>query len=1128
MNKLFKILTVAVAVLMLSSIVLAKAPDNKAFNSLKKTTAVDLEVVDGNRIYNFMNNRGAWCTHNNPNGYGMQWPGESHISANYASGVWLGGKVDGEIRTACAEFTYEFQPGNIGRDGLPTTPDDNFHQIVKINKGDLLDEGFSNPDYDVWVNDYASLGAPIQRDENGNPIESSTGKYIPDMIGDQMLWCVYNDAAQAPHSALFSTAPIGLEVQQTVWVFNRPDAFGDMMFMKFLLVNKGQAALEDAFIGLWFDIDLGDSNDDLVFCDTTLSLGAFWNDGDDTDYGATPPACGADFFQGPIVASPGDTAYVSGKAFPDYKNLGMYSFSKYIRGGSPAVSDPETALEAYNFMTGLDGLGNEVIDKSTGLPTRYANISDPETGEGWVDGVDEQSADRRMLMNAGPFVMDVWVDTNGDGLAQVGEPGVQEVVAVYMITQGTGAKNSATRLKQVDELAQLAYNLNFALPETPPNPQVEVHSLDKELILTWSGEVESYSALDRVDVDGDGNPTYYTFQGYNIYQANTPVVGPSTNMVKLATYDVADGVGDITDFVFSEEFGENVEATVQRASDAGIQRMYQVTSDALNGGVALSNWNSYWFIVTAYGYNELGIPKILESPFTTIECIPMPAAGGAQANAENGQLIAEFSADTVFNATHTATGSASDGEMKVVVVDPTQVTGKDYQVTFENDPDLGLVFNIDRMDNGTPTRVLEKQTNQTGDDGYTVVDGLMIKSIGPPNTFSSFQVVANASGPLSLLESCGAAWYDFPAPLGSDENGRPSGNQQVGDGLWLIQQNTADDNYAFEDFIGRVSGYTGGALVPDHGMAHVVPYDYEIRFTAEGSKALFDWYGDAGGAAVHPVPFELWNIGIGTPDDPSDDYKIMPWISDGDANFQFNLLDDDHHVSGGDDDPYTDGIYWVVPLDNEPGTSGYDRLVAAVEADPATAGNDYLWAYYLPGAPWNSVAGLMRMVFVNWNGGSVADGVYNQDMPEEGTVFRILTTKPNSPSDMFTFSTSGFEPTSGTALAQSAAQKVNIYPNPYFGQNPAETTPLDRFVTITHLPEDEDVKIRIFTISGSLVKTIEKLAVDGKRTAQWDLRNDFNVPVASGMYLIHIDMGDLGEKVLKAAVFLPEERLDKF
>jgi hypothetical protein len=50
----------------------------------------------------------------------------------------------------------------------------------------------------------------------------------------------------------------------------------------------------------------------------------------------------------------------------------------------------------------------------------------------------------------------------------------------------------------------------------------------------------------------------------------------------------------------------------------------------------------------------------------------------------------------------------------------------------------------------------------------------------------------------------------------------------------------------------------------------------------------------------------------------------------------------------------------------------------------------------------------------------------------------------------------------------------------------------------------------------------------GTQTALWDLRNDDSVPVASGMYLVHVDMGSLGQKVLKAAIFVPEERLDKF
>jgi hypothetical protein len=646
----------------------------KKGRALAKPTVVDAETVDGNRIFNYLNNRGAWCFHNNPVGFGMQWPGQSGHSIDFASGIWVGGLVNSEIRTACAEFTYEFQPGNIKPDGTPDDPTSSRHQVLKINKGDLLDEGFSNSDYVAWVTDLYQLGAPIERDAAGNPILSATGKYIPDMIGDQMLWMVYNDGNPGDH-ALFGTPPIGLEVQNTIWVFNRPDAFGDMMFLKFLIVNKGQNDVEGTYVGLWFDIDLGDSNDDLVMCDTTLSLGAFWNDGDDTDY-QPPPSIGADFFQGPIVPSPGDTANVSGRKIPDFKNLGMASFAKYIRGGPPDTQDPELASEAYNFMLGLNGLGVEIIDPTTSQPTKFVNVSDPETGTGWVDGIELEPADRRMLMNTGPFTLVRWVDTDGDGLAEAGEPGVQEVVAAVIIAQGTNAKNSVTRLKQVDELAQLAYDLNFALPPSPSVPNVTVQSLDREILLTWDDAVESYEALDQVDVDEDGNPTTYTFQGYNIYQVDAPTVAPGVTVLKLATYDVADGVGDIKDFAFSEEFGEVVEATVQRAPDTGVQRYYRVTSNALQGGNPLSNWNDYWFVVTAYGYNPNGIPRILESPLTTITAQAKPPAGGLKSNSQYDQMIAAIGPDTTFNATHTSTGSLSDGQLEVTVIDPSQVTGR--------------------------------------------------------------------------------------------------------------------------------------------------------------------------------------------------------------------------------------------------------------------------------------------------------------------------------------------------------------------------------------------------------------------------------------------------------------------
>ena len=78
--------------------------------------------------------------------------------------------------------------------------------------------------------------------------------------------------------------------------------------------------------------------------------------------------------------------------------------------------------------------------------------------------------------------------------------------------------------------------------------------------------------------------------------------------------------------------------------------------------------------------------------------------------------------------------------------------------------------------------------------------------------------------------------------------------------------------------------------------------------------------------------------------------------------------------------------------------------------------------------------------------------------------------------------------------------------------------------------------IRVFTISGDLINRIEKTITaenSADRRAQWNLRNAFDIPVASGMYVAHITLEDangnsLGERVMKLAVFMPEERLDVY
>ncbi|MCK7524126.1 MAG: hypothetical protein MZV64_44100 [Ignavibacteriales bacterium] len=62
-----------------------------------------------------------------------------------------------------------------------------------------------------------------------------------------------------------------------------------------------------------------------------------------------------------------------------------------------------------------------------------------------------------------------------------------------------------------------------------------------------------------------------------------------------------------------------------------------------------------------------------------------------------------------------------------------------------------------------------------------------------------------------------------------------------------------------------------------------------------------------------PVPFELWNIGVKTPNDPSDDYRMVPWVVENDDDLTFNLGALDHTASSAANDPYTDWIYWARP-----------------------------------------------------------------------------------------------------------------------------------------------------------------------------------------------------------------------
>jgi hypothetical protein len=94
---------------------------------------------------------------------------------------------------------------------------------------------------------------------------------------------------------------------------------------------------------------------------------------------------------------------------------------------------------------------------------------------------------------------------------------------------------------------------------------------------------------------------------------------------------------------------------------------------------------------------------------------------------------------------------------------------------------------------------------------------------------------------------------------------------------------------------------------------------------------------------------------------------------------------------------------------------------------------------------------------------------------------------------------------------KEALAMINVVPNPYYAFSEYERTRIETKVKITNLPER--CTVSIYTVSGKLVRSFKK---DSPVTSlDWDLTNAKAIPVAGGVYLIHVEVPGVGERVIK-------------
>ncbi len=1139
-------------------LIAAPPQQGKISNSGNSLTVDNTTLIDVNRILMFVTNHGNFGRDLGGTfgyDYGTWYPYSGNIddyynhtifgnfSPNYASGLWVGGtdSITGNTLVTIAEYSDEYVPGPMS--GGTFIPDNVNFRNFKLYKDSL----YSNPNQDYLdYMEYAvpDQGAPVWTLEasdywNDQMVDATVDTTVtpadttfdtlliwvdpvtsdssvigklgdPQLFGDQFIWSVYNDADASQHTNM-STAPLGIEVKQAVFGWKSDDPLGDIVVIRYSIYNKGNRTIENTNFSVWCDPDLGQATDDFVGCDTLTGLGFVWND-NPTDQSYTNqavPSMGFDFLQGPLVAktsSDQPDGKMWGKTYTDSTNLGMESFNKYTNG-----TDPVGEVQAYNYMLGLTRDGAAYV--YNGQELKYVLSGDPVSGQG---DIDVASADRRWMQSTGPLTF-----RPGDST---------EIYVAMVLGQAVNNKVSISLMRFHDRFAQLTYDNDWRRIAPPAAPILNSFQDENSVTIAWN---------DTSEVD----PGSYPFEGYLIYQGETKT-GP---WHKITAFDIDNTIEDVFDETFNPSAASFEYVKVKDGDNFGIKRSITITDDIINGG-HLNNLTEYHFKVEAYAVNNdapVGFRTTTSS--ATISLTPQMTVQ---------DITYEYDAEETVEVTHSE--GVSDGIITVTVINPDSLTGHTYQVVFVdtlgivvdttvpdpiNDPGVFVIDSINiawhLIDVTAGDTVLAWQTNQDGSEDYPIVNGFQIKVSGPALGFKSFQCVANAGGVIDPPESAGAPWYGYPVPTGVDPDGYVTDGQQVGEGAWLFATgdnggtNGGGNRGSYAAFLSRTFRDD-----PDR-IARLGIYDWEMRFTGSNDNP-----GVNGGYVIEAfttgmaywAPFELWRTGVGTPDDPSDDLRLIPWdIGDGGDSLYYmsnwgtdSIVVDssvsppdttffgnngyEHSISGGDNDPYTDWVYWKIPVDGNgdpyvSGSAGYQVFEDAAIADPTMAA----WEY-------NELAVMDRTVLVNWNGG--VQPPFNQALPEQGTVFRFLTGKPNAPTDVFSFTTSA--PGQLVNKNESMLDAITTVPNPFYLFNDYSKSPGVYVVKFHHLPTL--CTISIYNLAGELVKTIEKNDAS-TAIADWDVLTDNGLPVASGIYVYVVDAPGYGQKVGKMAIFVEQEVL---
>ena len=365
-------------------------------------------------------------------------PKGSGLHSVFAASLWLGGLVDEELHMAATTYgPWEFWPGPVTESGPLPESCAQYDRIWSLGIEDFGSDGYVSNAVVDWP---ARAGAPFIDVDGDGQYRPENGDR-PELLGDQQLWWIMNDAG-APHANTKSD-PMGLEVRATAFAFGEEGAVGNSTFYRYQIRNTSAKPIYRAFAGLFVDSDLGAAFDDYVGSDTLLGSGYFFNadDHDDGNYGTAPPALGVMALMRPrsdLLSDHPDCRY------PDDKLTG-FTNTMYFNSGGGRTGDPVAGENYYNIIQSRWTNGRPLTSGGNGYgisqeATRFVYPGDPVLSQYWsemntdVDGHQSPPSERRMVNGLGPFCI---------------VPGEEvELVIAIVWSRGSSNLDSVRKLKE--------------------------------------------------------------------------------------------------------------------------------------------------------------------------------------------------------------------------------------------------------------------------------------------------------------------------------------------------------------------------------------------------------------------------------------------------------------------------------------------------------------------------------------------------------------------------------------------------------------------------------------------------------------------------------------------------------